>query len=98
MEVALTDIVKHEILVGAKSQTQFSQLLDLLEACPEFYIPRGEYHHFNHFGFELAQKGLLGRYTDVSIAFICKYHALPIWSFDRYFHTLAKRKLIRLFP
>ena len=96
-EVIITDIIRHEILVGASTDKDFAQLSRLLDPIETHTIADGEKTKFNRFGFELRQKGLLGRYTDLSIAFIAKERNVPIYSFDRYFNKLSSAKIIQSF-
>ena len=96
-EVAITDVIRHEILVGAPTEEEFARLERMLNAIENYSLSDQEKHAFNHFGFELRQKGLLGKYTDLSIAFLAKERKIPIYSFDRYFTKLASAKVVRLF-
>jgi predicted nucleic acid-binding protein len=95
-EVIITDVIKHELLVGAKVQKEFFFLQDCLSALEEFSIEAASKSDFNQFGFDLKTRGLLGKYTDLSIAFLAKIHEVPVYSFDKYFDKLAKANVISL--
>jgi hypothetical protein len=45
----------------------------------------------------MKQIGLLGKYTDLTIAFHAKQMNYPIFAKDKYFNGLAKKKIIKLF-
>lgn len=96
-EVVITDVIKHEILVGAKSLKDFHFLEDSLSVLSEIAIESKEKAVFNRFGIDLKLKGLVGKYTDLSIAFLANQHAIPVFSFDKYFAMLAEKKIIQIF-
>lgn len=96
-EACLTEIIKHELLVGANSQKDYRFLTDCLSALTELAIDKELRDDFNHFGFKLKTSGCLGKYTDSSIAFLAQYHRLQIFSFDRYFEKLARANIVKLF-
>lgn len=91
----ITHVIRHELLSGATSESDYTKLDRMLSALPVLSISKDEDREFNRFGFLLAQKGFLGRYTDASIAFLARKHGLPVFAFDGYFQKLAKKRLIR---
>lgn len=95
-QVALTDIIKFEILAGARSQKEYDFLLDILQPLPELYVRREEAQLVCEFGFLLKSKGMLGKYTDVCIAYLSRSHDCLIWSFDSYFQLLSKKRMVRI--
>lgn len=95
---AITDIIHHEILVGAKDGHDFGHLRRLLHPLPQLRIADAERHFFEDLAWDLRRKGLHGRYTDVAIAFVCVRKRIPLMAIDRYFHRLAERHIIRLVP
>ena len=96
-EVVITDVIKHELLVGASSKKDFHFLSDSLSALTEISLDSNAMTEFNSFGFELKLIGLLGKYTDLSIAFLAQKKDLPVFSFDQYFAKLARKNIISLF-
>ena len=95
-QVVITDIIKHELLIGTNSQKEYDLLAHNLSGLKELWIEREFLKEFNQFGFDLRKAGLLGKYTDASIAFLASKHRMPVFSFDRYFHKLSQKKLISL--
>lgn len=97
-EAAITDIIKHELLVGATSHSEYIKLSDYLSSIEELSISSTQRGELSRFGYELKKQGLLGKYTDLSIAFLAKEFSYPIWSFDHYFSRLAKKSFIQELP
>lgn len=96
-EVAISDVIKHELLVGATSKKDYLFLSDAMGALTELALDSNTKAAFNQFGFDLKLKGLLGKYTDLSIAFLAQSNGLQVYSQDLYFKKLADRKIITLF-
>ncbi|HLB58510.1 MAG TPA: PIN domain-containing protein [Bdellovibrionota bacterium] len=93
----LTDIIKHEILIGSRNDSEYKKLSYLISAIhildfnPEMKI------EFNSFAFSLKKKGFINNYTDLSIAFISNYYDIPVYSFDGYFEKLSNAGVIKSF-
>ncbi len=96
-EVVITDIIKHELLIGTNSSSEYTSLNNDLSAIEEITIQPSIKEEFNYFGFELRKKGLLGKYTDSTIAFLSKKHKFPVWSFDKYFEKVEQKGIISIF-
>ena len=94
-QAAITDVIRHEILAGARTKSEFDNLRRMLGPVKELFVTREEAPLLNEFGFHLKSIGLLGRYSDVSIAFLSRSHDVPVYSFDSYFGRLRKRRIIR---
>lgn len=97
-EAVITDIIKHELLIGANSASEYSELNDSLSALEEYSIDSDLRVEFNRFGFELRKRGFLGKYTDSSIAFLARTNQFPVYSFDKYFSKLAQKGMISILP
>lgn len=94
--VGLTDIIRHEILAGARTHGDLAELRKLLSPLSVLRIADKELQAFEDFAWKLGRSGLTGKYTDLSIAFICRREGLPLLSFDSYFHRLAKKNVLRV--
>ena len=94
-QAVVTDIIVHEILVGAKNKKDYQELKNLFSALPQLRI-ESPLEDFNLFGWNLAKKGLTGKYTDLSIAYLSRLHNYPVLSLDGYFHRLAERDVIKV--
>jgi predicted nucleic acid-binding protein len=91
----ITDIIRHEILVGAASKPERQQLRGLLSPLPCLRIQEDRLEEFDDFAWNLRNHGLMGKYTDVAIAFVCHSNKLPLLSFDNFFTHLARKNLIK---
>ncbi len=92
----ITDIIRHEILVGASNKPERQQLRGLLSPLPCLRIQDDQLEEFDDFAWNLRHHGLMGKYTDVAIAFIGHSHKLPILSFDKFFTHMAQKNLIKI--
>lgn len=95
---ALTDVIRHELLVGTRSESQFRDLRRLLSPLDCFPILVEDREPFEYFAWVLRKRGFKGKYTDASIAFLCARHDIPLLTFDGYFQALFRKKIIRPVP
>ena len=93
---AITNVIRNEILVGAKDKQAFLTLRRLLAVLPLLYIAPDRGDAFDEFAWMLMRSGHRGKYTDVAIAFLCHEHQLPLLTSDRYFYHLAKKGVVKL--
>lgn len=93
-KVAITEIIHHELLIGSKSQTEFVKLNALLEPYEVLSLCSYSQKEFNIFGYSVLKKGLVGKFTDLSIAFLSDKTQNPVWSKDKYFYKLNEKKII----
>ena len=92
----MTDIIRHEILVGAKDTPHFRELKGLFSHLEFLRVTDEELPAFEEFAWSLGRQGFLGKYTDASIAFLASRHRLPLLTFDRYFNLLARKGILQL--
>lgn len=95
-QVAITDVILHEILVGSPSKKEFEHLNDLLSPLEVLYLKPDQSDGFNQFAWNLRLQGLKGSYTDTTIAFLGVAHKYPILSFDKYFKLLHKKGIVSI--
>ncbi|MBI2339068.1 MAG: PIN domain-containing protein [Deltaproteobacteria bacterium] len=95
-QAVVTDIIVHELLVGAGSKKHYQELKNLFSALPLIRIEVHALEDFNLFGWNLARKGLLGKYTDLTIAYLSHLHHYPLLSLDGYFQRLGERGIIQV--
>ncbi len=95
--VVISDIILNELLVGAPNESGFTKLNRMFSDITALRISDEHLHDFNLFCFEMRKKGLPGKYTDLSIAFLAQLHDIPLWSLDQYFSKLSTKKIIKLF-
>jgi len=92
--VSITDIIRHELLIGAPTLKSYQQLSDLLSPLECLRIREEELFEFDKFAWNLKRKGVDGKYKDLSIAFLSASRKIPLLSFDRYFDKLSALKII----
>lgn len=95
-QAMLTDIILHEILVGAVDEKHYQWLSDHLSVLSCLSIPEVEKAKLTLFGFNLRRKGFPGKYTDLTIAYLAQKHDFPLLTFDGYFKKLSSKGIIRL--
>jgi len=95
-QIVLTDIIFHELLMGTTSRKEFLTLKELLSPLKQLRIQEIQLNAFNDFAWRAHRKGVPGKYTDLTIAFLSHTHQFPILSFDKYFNKLAAKKIIRV--
>lgn len=94
----ITDIILNELLVGAINEANFKKICELFVPIKILRIFDENLEDFNLFCFSLRKAGLLGKYTDMSIAYLSKISGYPVWSLDRYFTKLAAKQIINTLP
>lgn len=94
--VVLTDIIRHEILIGARNHKDFNQLKSLLAPFEILRLDLDDLDDFDEFSWKLRLQGFRGKYTDVSIAYLSHKHKIPLMSFDSYFLHLAGKGILQL--
>lgn len=95
-QVAITDIIQHEILMGASSKKEWTLLTELLSPLEFLRIQSDQLKDFNQFAWRLRLQGLEGRYTDATIAYLSSIHKYPILSLDQYFKLLDKKDIVSI--
>lgn len=94
--VVLTDVIRFELLSGARNDSDFRKLEEMLSPLDMVRINDRLIEKFSGFGYDLNKRGLLGRYTDVSIAFLARCYRLPVFSLDRYFMKLSQHRIVKV--
>ena len=95
-QVVITDIILHELLVGARSKKEYDNLLKLMEPFPVLRIADSDLPHFNSYSWKVRKKGLSGKYTDLTIAFLAQYFGCAVLSGDAYFKKLAEKDFVEV--
>lgn len=95
--IVITDIIYHEILVGALNKKEYSFLKEHFSLVERLDILHSEWDDFCEFSWGLYRKGLPGKYNDMAIAFLSHSHACPIISRDKYFFKLSQKKILRAY-
>ena len=86
--VLLSDIVRSELLVGARNKNELNELrsvfsgLHVAEIDSDIIIKAGE------LGFAMRKKGFSLPLTDLIIVSQALFHNSRIWTYDKHFYTL----------
>lgn len=92
---AITDVIRHELLVGTGTKKAYAELQRLLSPLECLRIAEGDAPLFDEFAWDLRHRGFKGKYTDAAIAFLCHHRRIPLLTFDRYFTLLERKGIIR---
>lgn len=95
-QVAVTDIIVHELLVGTMTKNHYREMKDILSPFTQLRIQDHELDDYNQFAWGIHRLGLKGKYTDLTIAFLSYHHDYPVLSQDAYFKKLANKNLIQV--
>lgn len=95
--VLLPGIIKAELLRGAKNQTEFDRLKDLLESLAALPLPEWFWDDLAAFSFTLFRKGLTIPLVDTAIALLCIQNDAALLHRDRHFEMIAGVTGLRLF-
>ena len=83
--MVITDIIKHELIVGTNSEKEYKKLKELLSPLEILRLTDDKTEDFDTFSWVLRRKGFTGKYTDLNIAYLSKVYDYPVLSFDHYF-------------
>jgi predicted nucleic acid-binding protein len=90
-------VIQYEILIGANTNQEYHFLKNKLKLISILGIDKSDLSALIDFGLKVKKEGLQGKFTDVSIAYLANKYHCPIFTFDQYFHKLAKSKVISVF-
>ena len=87
-EVAVVGVVIAEVLQGARSEREFTDLLSRLE--PQAYVEEGKqtWVRVGELSMQLRAQGRLVPLTDLVIAAQALEHRLPVWTLDQHFSRI----------
>ncbi|MBU0506149.1 MAG: PIN domain-containing protein [bacterium] len=95
-QAVITDIIMHELVMGTQTKKQFKHMIDLFSPMTKLRISDDEQENYNEFSWKTFRKGLPGKYTDLTIAYLSSKYKYPVLSFDQYFYKLAKSGFIKV--
>ncbi len=87
--VAITGMVRLELLGGARSEAEYRQLDRLLAALHPLPVPEESWDEAAHIGFELRQEGISAPFTDLIIAAVAIQNQTTLIHRDRHFDLIA---------
>ena len=90
-KVLLPGIIITELLRGAKSKREFSQLKELLKGLTYLPVPEAFWEKLSEFSFGLFRKGIVVPLTDTYIALLCIENQASLLHRDKHFDMIAQK-------
>ena len=91
--VAITDIVAAEVLQGAKTESDFQQLEDKLDALHFYHADEETWQKAARRSFDLRRSGLETPLSDLLIAQVALDNDLVLFAFDDHFERVETLSL-----
>ena len=95
--VAINEIVKTELLIGAKDTLQYQELQDDLAVLPHVLLTDAVWDTTRQLGFSLARKGFLLPLSDLVIAASAVIYGCELFHIDRHFEIIARHASLKLY-
>lgn len=97
-EICICGVVKSELLHGAYSDKNLSEISDKLKYLTEINIKTNQWSEFGEFLYKLRTNGVTLPYTDALIAFTAIKHDVSVMSKDKHFKLIqVVEPALRLF-
>ena len=84
-DIAICGVVRAELLHGAVSAKDFTNITTMLEAFDEFNLEIPDWQILGDNLYNLRRKGISIPFSDAIIATVTLKHNIPIWTGDRHF-------------
>ncbi|MFN3466228.1 MAG: PIN domain nuclease [Candidatus Brocadiales bacterium] len=95
-KVATTSIIILELLGGARTEKDFQELREDMEALQQLPIIKEVWHHSYRLSFELRRKGLNIPATDIIIASTALHYNALLLHHDKHFELIARYAPLRV--
>lgn len=93
-EVAINQIIRLELLTGARDNIQYRELNELLKGLPLLIINEEVYEVAQRLRFEMRQKGYLLPVPDVLIGATAIVYRRPLVHLDKHFQRIAEHTIL----
>jgi predicted nucleic acid-binding protein len=94
--VLLPDIIKTELLRGAKNNKEFTQLSQLLKGLSYLAVHEDFWQRLSEFSFQLFRKGIAVPLADTYIALLCIENQASILHRDKHFDMIAQKTKLKI--
>jgi predicted nucleic acid-binding protein len=94
--VCLFDIIRAELLSGARNEPEYRMLEERLASLPLLEIPHGFWNQVALSRFRLARQGLQCSIPDIAIAVMARSQGCPLLTLDRPLMQAAKLLRVKL--
>ena len=90
-KVLLSDVVRSELLVGARDKNELKDLSSVLGGLKTAKIDSKTFTKAGELGFVMRREGITLPLTDLIITAQAIHHESQIWTYDKHFSTLQKK-------
>ena len=90
-KVLLSDVVRSELLVGARDKNELKDLSSVLGGLKTAKIDSKTFTKAGELGFIMRREGITLPLTDLIITAQAIHHESQIWTYDKHFYTLQKK-------
>ena len=87
---AITDMIRLEVIAGAKSPKEFDRFREDFAAIPCLSATAESWQQAEEMSFALGRRGLPVPSTDLLIAAVAISHGVPLWHADRDFERVKQ--------
>ncbi len=94
--VAIIDLIRYELLIGCKTNREFSDLIFYLSKLEQIVFNHDSWNDLIDFGYNLKRKGLTIPLTDVMISYVAIKNNLELLHNDRHFNLIASHENLQL--
>ena len=94
--VLLPEIIKTELLRGAKTKREFNRLSELLKGITYLPVPDAFWEKLSEFSFQLFRKGITVPLTDSYIALLCLENKVSILHRDKHFDLISEKTSLKI--
>jgi hypothetical protein len=89
-KICITDIIKSEIISGAKNENEYFKLYDLLSNLPKLEPNYNFWDKLSYTRFQLQKQGYSIAIPDLMIAMLAYQHKTPLFTKDKHFKQIQK--------
>lgn len=95
--VAITPLIKMELLSGVLNKTEFHKLKEELDALHQLEFTSRVWELSSELGFSLRRKGFVVPNTDLILASTASVYNCQLWHNDKHFDLIAKHWFLQIF-
>ena len=93
--LGIQPVIRVELLSGARSEAEYRQLADSLDALPQLEMTRTVWEEAERLGFSLRRRGMNIPVTDLLIAATAIVHKCTLHHRDRHFSLISRHSSLK---
>lgn len=93
--IAITDIIRLELLIGTRLESKFVELQNKLTALHHLEMNPPIWRDSERLAFQLQRKGISIPITDILIATLSIYYQCPLLHYDNHFNLIANHSALK---